>query len=86
MADNSAQVKVRTGNISLGDIPDDINVDPFQGQISLYVLHNFFGLHLQKGIGHLHNLLLGLVLLLVAVQLSLEVLPVVLLMRSYRTK
>jgi hypothetical protein len=48
--------------------------------------HNFFGLHLQKGIGHLHDLLLGLVLLLVAVQLSLDVLPVVLSTRSYRTK
>ena len=47
---------------------------------------NSFGLQHNIVIGHLHNQLLGLVLLLAAVQLSLEVQPVVLSMRSYRTK
>ena len=48
--------------------------------------HNSFRLQLQLGIGHLHDLLPGIVLLLMAVQLFLEVLPVVPSMRSFRTK
>ena len=86
MADDSAQGGDDTGSINLGDIPVDINVDPFKVKSLCTHSQNFFGLLLHKGIGHLHNLLLGLVLLLVAVQLSLDVLPIVLSIRSYRTK
>ena len=41
MADNSAQGEDETGNINLGDIPEDINVYPFQGQVPLYPLPEF---------------------------------------------
>ena len=41
MADNSAQGEDETGNINLGYIPEDINVDPFQGQVPLYALPEF---------------------------------------------
>ena len=41
MADDSSQGEDETGNINLGDIPEDINVDPLQGQIPLYALTEF---------------------------------------------
>ncbi len=41
MEDNSARGEDETGNINLGDIPEDINVDPLQGQVPLYTLPEF---------------------------------------------
>jgi hypothetical protein len=41
MEDNSAHGEDDTGNINLGDIPEDINVDPLQGQVLLYALPEF---------------------------------------------
>ena len=36
MADNSAQGDDETGNMNLGDIPEDISVDPSQAQVPFY--------------------------------------------------
>ncbi len=41
MADDSAQGEDETGNINLGEIPEDINVDPLQGQETSYALPEF---------------------------------------------
>ena len=41
MEDDSARGEDETGNINLGDIPEDINVDPLQGQVPLYALPEF---------------------------------------------
>jgi hypothetical protein len=41
MENDSAQGEDETGNINLGDIPEDINVDPLQGQVPLYALPEF---------------------------------------------
>ena len=41
MADDSAQGEDETGNLNLGYIPEDINVDPFQGQVPLYALPEY---------------------------------------------
>ena len=86
MADDSVQGDDETGDRGLGELPEDINFGPFQGQVPLYALPEFLRAASAERNRPTARSVAGASITSRGSALYLDILPVVLSTRSYRTK